>query len=336
MQREKSSKRKIELVGILFALVLTGCGAAEAVEAEKVPEEASRVEEVATEEVTEKKSAEDAAENELTMEEVITMTEEDTFLSYDFASFSNGVREDVEYALNYYIRFPLEYEGQEYSLDVSCDKESEEIDAIYLIRKSSGERLMPYNIESERYPINRDIMNFLENPYDIHDVANGGIEYTLPEGLEEAPYNANIGVYGGCLFQPDAYEIQGTEEWTPREWRAAGMVSRYYTENAVFWEGDKIANVFQPYNHSTFEPVEYLEDMCAPALLMKASHDLYTVSQMSELEEQGVDLDSIETRSNYWYVFFAKPGEKMGFVISLNAKNYTKEDMIAFAESVEY
>lgn len=332
------NKGKIGFIGILLAFILVGCGTAEATkaEAEKVSEGASTIAEVSVGESSEQEPAEVVPERELTMEEVITIIEEDSFLSYDFASFSNGVREDLDDAVNYYIRFPLEYEGQEYSLDVSCYKETDEIDAVYLIRKSSGERLMPYNIESERYPINRDIMSFLGNPYDIHDVANGGIAYTLPEGLEETPYNADIGLNGGCLFQPDVYEIQGTEEWTPREWKAAGMVSRYYTRNAVSWEEDKITDVFIPYNHSSFETVAYLDDLCAPALLMKASHDLYTVSQMAELEEQGIDLDSIDTTSNYWYVFFAKPGEEMGFVISLNAKNYTKEDMIEFAKSVKY
>lgn len=44
----------------------------------------------------------------------------------------------------------------------------------------------------------------------------------------------------------------------------------------------------------------------------------------------------IELTSDYWYIFLARPEDEVGYVLSLCAKNYTKEDIIAFAETIEY
>ena len=50
----------------------------------------------------------------------------------------------------------------------------------------------------------------------------------------------------------------------------------------------------------------------------------------------GVDLSTVETVSSYWYVFLARPGEDTGILLSLNAKNYTRQDAVDLARSVEF
>lgn len=82
------------------------------------------------------------------------------------------------------------------------------------------------------------------------------------------------------------------------------------------------------------ESLEKVEGLCALAMLVQCNHDLYTVADMGELEEEGIDLDTIETTSDYWYLYIAEPGEEYGYVITLNQKNYTKEDVLNVGKTI--
>lgn len=162
---------------------------------------------------------------------------------------------------------------------------------------------------------------------DVHDV----LSYELPEGLSETSYSKYTGFMGGCIFGPDVYEVKGNTS-VPQEWKSAGMISRYYADNMLDWDGDLITEIHGFYNHSMMEQLGSLDGLCAPAFLIKGSHDLYTASEYEALEET----DDIEVTSEYWYVFFAHPQDEVGYVVSLNAKNYTKEDVIEFAKTIQY
>lgn len=273
------------------------------------------------------------AEN-LSMDDLIKIAEDKSFQSTDFGAYENGERDDLgDDALNYYITFDLTYEGNEYRLDFSFMKDTDILDSAMLIKGTNGEAALLYSSDAE-YTVNEDIREFLAYDYDIHD----DIRYQLPEGLTETSYSADLGFAGGVLLQPDAYEISGDENdnYCPPEWKAAGIVSRFYTEGIVEWNGEIIEHIYGMENHTSSEEIKYLDGLCAPAFLIKSNHDLYTASELGELEESGVNIDEIDTTSDYWYVYFARPGDELGYVISLNAKNYTMEDMITFAESMEY
>lgn len=164
------------------------------------------------------------------------------------------------------------------------------------------------------------------------------VEYTLPEGLWQSGYSMDNGIAGGVLLGPNAYEPLGDPEfWScPPEWAAAGMVSEYYTDGYIEWNGAEIGMVWDHSNHTASEPLGPINGLCAPAYLVKSNHDLYTAADLGRMEEQGMDTEHMETTSDYWYVWFARPGEEQGVVISLNAKNFTREDVLEFARSVRY
>lgn len=66
------------------------------------------------------------------------------------------------------------------------------------------------------------------------------ITLEVPKGLTLESYDAALGDYGGCLLKPDAY-VGG---YAPDEWKAAGYVMRFSTQNnegsfGVLWQGDQ-------------------------------------------------------------------------------------------------
>ena len=160
-----------------------------------------------------------------------------------------------------------------------------------------------------------------------------GISLSIPEGLTLEDYNATLGYGGGYLLSPDAYSDHG--DGTPPQWAAGGMAGSFPTA-WLTWDGDAITGAAPGWNHTGYDEAESLTGMAAPAALLYAEHDLYTAAELGELETSGVDLSTLETSAAYWYVFLAQPGDDTGILLSLNAKQFTREDVISFARSVEF
>ena len=162
-----------------------------------------------------------------------------------------------------------------------------------------------------------------------HNILNE-VSFELPRELSIDDYNANVGFEGGCLFLPMAYE---GDDFTEASWKSSGMISRYTQNQILQWSDNQIEHVANYYNHTLKEIVERVDGLCAPALLLKYNHDLYTAADLAALQEQGVDIASLETTSDYWYLFIAEPGEEYGYVITLTQKNYTREDILNVGKS---
>lgn len=283
---------------------------------------------------------------ELSLDMVAAMGDNDDFLHYDFSAFSNGVRNDHEDpALNYDIIFSYELAGDELQLVVSAYKEDDSLGSVRLQRESNRDVILIYSVGNEYrssfllseaiagHTADRDVRSFLEHAYTLQD----DISYELPEGLTESAYRADLGFAGAILLQPDAYEVYGDENsYAPAEWTAAGMISRFYTADLVVWDGDVIQEIYPFFNHTSEEALGSVDGLAAPGFLQKCNHDLYTIPELDELAEQGIEIPESETTSDFWYVYLAKPGEETGFVVSLNAKNFTREDAIAFAGSIKW
>lgn len=285
-------------------------------------------------------------EGELSLDMIAAMGDNSDFLQYDFNMFSNGIRNDYnDMSLDYALTFSYALEGDVLQLVVSALKKDDSLESIRLWRESNGDAILIYDAGNEyrsefllseaiaQGTADRDARSFLEHAYTIRD----DISYELPKGLTESAYRADQGFAGGILLLPNAYEVAGDEDsYAPSEWMAAGMISRFYAADLVVWNGNVIQEIYPFFNHTSTEALGSVDGLAAPGFLQKCNHDLYTASELGELAEQGVDIPESETTSDYWYVYLAKPGEKIGYVISLNAKNYTKEDAIAFAESVKW
>jgi len=62
---------------------------------------------------------------------------------------------------------------------------------------------------------------------------------------------------------------------------------------------------------------------------------LYTAADLCELEQNGEDLSSLETESNYWYFYFVKEDGHEAYVLSLSAKEFTKAEAVSIAQTVQ-
>lgn len=159
------------------------------------------------------------------------------------------------------------------------------------------------------------------------------ITLEVPKGLTLESYSEELDVYGGCLLKPDAY-VGG---YAPDEWKAAGYVMRFSTQNndaslGVLWQGDQISDVTVMWNHTVVKKLGKLSGLAASAYLIQTEHDLYTAREWSELEST----ENAEPVSHYWCIMMARRGDAYGYAIALNAKNYTKQDAIDFAKTVQF
>ncbi len=273
-------------------------------------------------------SAGDGSAGELTMDRLREIHGTGAVLTTNFDAYSNGVLDEDDSSLNYIVEFDLEDQGKSYRLVVSRMRADNSLDYVELQKRRNGEAFRLYY---EGHDADVDLDGFLAHDYDIRD----DVSWTTPAGLTETGYRANCGIAGGVLLKPDAYQT-GESESAPEDWKAAGMVGKYYTDFIVHWDGDRIEEVLSYSNHSWQEEGRSVDGLCAPAYLVKEFHDLYTMAELGEMEMNGVDTDSLETTSAYWTVYFARPGEETGVVITLNAKNFTEEDILEFAKSVRY
>lgn len=292
-------------------------------------------------------------ENALTLDMVLDMTENQTFAGQNFLSFSNAqVEESDGISLNYYAIFDFEYGGDVIRLYVSMMTEDDALERVYLRRESDGEMKTLYDADETfaKYAAKdtAEVEEFLNAVCNIHNV----LSYELPDGLTESAYHADIGFGGGCVFEPDAYEIpEEADSLVPAEWKAAGMVSRYAAEEVLRFndDGTEIVSVTASLNHSSMEPLGAVDGLCAPAYLVKGTHDLYTAADsgdagnsadadgtVTETDGSKAARSDAEKTSEYWYVFFAKPDDETGYCVSLNAKNFTKEEALAFAKTVTW
>ena len=98
------------------------------------------------------------------------------------------------------------------------------------------------------------------------------------------------------------------------------------------WQGDQISDVTIQWNHTEVKKLGNLSGLASSAYLIQTEHDLYTAAEWSELEST----ENAEPVSNYWCIMMARQGDAYGYAIALNAKNYTKQDTIAFAKTVQY
>ena len=158
------------------------------------------------------------------------------------------------------------------------------------------------------------------------------VSVVLPDGLELEDYCQEVGADEGYLLLP---QLHSGGEGAPEEWKMAGSILRFPAES-IIWDGGSIARLQSLWNHSGADELGPLEGMTAPAFLIKAEHDFYTAEELGAMEAAGTDLGGVEMNCTYWYIFFARPGDKTGYVLSLDAEKYSREEMLRFAESFQY
>lgn len=273
--------------------------------------------------------------SELTMEHVISLFRNGTIGEEDYTSYENGEKEEAEAGvLNYYINFTLPYQGEDYRLGMSYSVEDDELEDIYITRESDTETGLLYTREA-RYTVIDDIEAFLNHKVVLSDI----ITVELPEGYTLSAYHANLGVNGGALIEPLAYEVKGDSFGSQLpEWTYSGVISIIADKTDWFlFENNRIMEKRGWYwNHSSEEKIETLDGLAMPAILYHGSHDLYTAAEIGDLSEQGIELSEEEYISEYWYIYFAEEESREAYYLSLDARQFTKEQAVEIAKTVRF
>lgn len=273
--------------------------------------------------------------SELTMERVISLFQDKAIGQEDYTSYENGDKEAPEEGvMNYYINFTLPYQGETYRLGMSYGVESDVLEDIYIMRESDMEMGLLYT-EEERYTVIADIEEFLKHKTVLSDI----ITVELPEGYTLSDYNANIGVNGGALIEPLAYTVKGDSFGSQiPEWTYSGAISiiKDKADWFLFEDGRIIEKQTWYWNHSVEEKEETLDGLAMPAILYHGSHDLYTAAEREYLWEQGIELSEEEYISEYWYIYFASEESREAYYLSLDARQFTKEQAVEIAKTVRF
>lgn len=172
---------------------------------------------------------------------------------------------------------------------------------------------------------------FLTNPKAANDPAQtmGTAEYQLPDGLEaESADDLTI-------FTPNAYKV-GSEASCADDRISAGYIQKFNTTDD--WGTMKDGKIEQVYsdNHSTVEDYGSVDGLCAPGYLVKVDYDLYSAAALEKEKSKGTDISEIDTTGQYWLLYLVRENEETGYILALNTKNYTKEDMLAWAQSFQF
>lgn len=274
------------------------------------------------------------AKKELTFDMVREAAANHSLHTLDFHSYVNGAEYsfDSEYAVNYYINFYYDYEGEVYKLETSYLLESHVLDSIYISRESDEEMRWLYRDENgvDEYS------DYLEPLLATKESVEAWLSVELPEEYSVDSYKAYRGWDGGALILPQSYEVYGDDVFAPEEWYYAGFIGKipYAADVFAFENGKLVDGAIDRWNHSTCEKLEVL-DLDWQTLFVKMNHDLYTAAGTVCLEEDGIDVSTIDTTSDYWYFFFVKEGEDRAYYLSLSKKEFTKEEAIAIAKTVD-
>ena len=77
----------------------------------------------------------------------------------------------------------------------------------------------------------------------------------------------------------------------------------------------------------------------------KAANDLAQTMGTAEYQlpdglekekNKGTDMSEIDTTGQYWLLYLVRENEETGYILTLNTKNYMKEDMLAWAQSFQF
>ena len=306
-------------------------------------DELARAEQEALEQLREMEAEQERLEQEL-IEQEKTATQELTFdmvreaadnyalHKFDYHTYSNGEIQNFDdiNALNYYVNFYYDYEGERYRLGVSYMIKDDSLSAIYLTRESDGEMRWLYDCEGGHSRLMEDLLATKES-------VDAWMTLELPEGYTIDKYNANLGWDGGALILPQAYELYGGGiPFASEEWYHAGIIGNIdYAHEWFMFKGGQLQLGWEPgLNHTSSECIG-VYDLDWQTLLVHYNHDLYTASEAWDLVEEGIDIEQIDTTSDYWYFFFVKEGAHRAYYIGLSQKLFTKEEAIAIAETVD-
>ncbi len=295
-------------------------------------------------------------DGELTWEQLQTLVEQKNPQLEDYAGYAGASwpEDSDEHDLSRTARMFYLLEdadnGQNYHLDIYYWKENLDLESVYLFRESDGDTLMLYSdrgAEGKGLYRNTEIAAFRR---DIRHLSDWVSDWEMPheEQVEVGPYRTDFYIGSGVLFdwKAESRDLEGS--WAPEAWKSAGgfiQVYRGEDESSAyddvgpfaFDDNGRLNDFYLRMNHTEVtNDSEVLEGCQEQAVLVSMNHDLYTASDLDEMEEAGTPIPEEEATVDIWYVGFAREDAPYGYVLFLAERYFTREEAIAMAQSVRF
>jgi len=184
------------------------------------------------------------------------------------------------------------------------------------------------------------------NPEGFNDSSNDISDWissiNLPDGYGFSGFSEFTGYQGGFYILPRIYEYD-ENTGVSMEWQCSGMLTRvssnYPQADITFYNGCPNLSGVHYHNHTYAKyimarGVNVFDETKWPFIALFEAHDLYTMSELEDMKQAGVDINEIDRSSDYWYFWFVKEGADTYYILSLSAKEFSKEQAMEIAESV--
>lgn len=283
----------------------------------------------------------------LTMEDLIEAFENNSVDKIDFSSYRNRrFDEDPGYEydsfFNYTIRYLLTYNGKDYQVDAHYSRYRDGLTHVYITKLHNWEFFRLYDSTYYTDPVyfhlgaaDNDFTAYLNYDPEVTD----WLQISLPPGYSVESFSyANTGAgEGASLIGPEFYEDY--EEYgisTVPDWISAGSVGPISQADIIIEDGVIVQKPIL-WNHSGETAIGMLEGFDDVLVLLEyVEHDILTLNDWQRLEEAGVDPDSIQGYSSYWYFFFIKEGTPRGYYLALSSDIFSQEEAIAIARTIRF
>ncbi len=161
--------------------------------------------------------------------------------------------------------------------------------------------------------------------------------FTPPDGLTVGEYELGFGYCGGWSLLPQAYEAYDTylsDSQNDSYSTASGSVLTVSGGAFIHDASGNITGVDMLWMHASFEGGESYDGLQYPAYITHTYFDLYTNGEYTYLQAKGITPEYVQ--SEYWTVFLARPEDEIGYMLSLDARQFSREDAIAFAATFRF
>lgn len=282
---------------------------------------------------------------EMTWEQLQALVEKENPQLEDFAGYTGAVWPEENDGSRTERFFYYLYDSnmdQNYRLDIYYKLEDLKLNSVYLWRENDRAlRVLYWDRESDGMGVRRytELDAFRRDIKRLGDWVDG---WELPheEQVQVGEYQADLIWGGGVLFIWKEEKRDLSDAWAPEEWKSAGSFTRVEREEMapfVFDNEGKLTDLRLVMNHiEPNGPAEVLEGCREQAVLVSINHDMYTPSELAELEEAGRPVPEEEATADFWYIGFAREDAPYGYLLFLAERYFTREEAIAMARSIRF
>ena len=157
-------------------------------------------------------------------------------------------------------------------------------------------------------------------------------EFAAPEGVDMGEFSRGYGDYGGWVSAETAFGGYGSGSLNVTA--PAASVTALASDRFDTTE-DGLSGGYFLANHRWYDGPQPAAELGEGAYVCREYADLYVGADFEALWQQGLDVDfeTMSFQSDYHTVFLTRPESPVVWKLSLAANMFTREDVLALAES---